>query len=476
MKEVFSVNNLDPKTEINHVIGTKSALAMLPAAFINPGDITLMPTPSYPILGTHTEYYGGKVVHLPLLEENGFLPRLDTLGETVLQRAKLLYLNYPNNPIGASANVEFFSEVVKFAKKHELIVVHDAAYAALVFDGEKPLSFLSVPGAKEVGIELHSLSKSFNMTGWRIGFIAGNSKLIKAFATVKDNNDSGQFIAIQKAASFALSHPEITEHISEKYSRRHEQLVKALYECGFHAKKPKGSFFLYTKIPKSVVGGQKFESAEEFSQYLIREHLISTVPWDVTGGNYVRFSVTFVANGMEEEQRVIEEIKARLKTAKFVFEKEVGLVQFTKMHGLGNSYVFFNLLEDSMENTDFAQLSKQVSNVNFGIGSDGIILMGLSDRADFRMRIFNEDGSEAKNCGNGLRCVSKYLYDHMYATSPTFTIETLGGDVRVEVEVDKKRVVNHVVVDMGEPKLLKMMIPMFGRTVIYHHKRTCYNW
>lgn len=137
-------------------------------------------------------------------------------------------------------------------------------------------------------------------------------------------------------------------------------------------------------------------------------------------------------------------------------------MQFTKMHGLGNSYVFFNLLEDPMENTDFSELSKQVSNVSFGIGSDGIILICPSKRADFRMRIFNEDGSEAKNCGNGLRCVSKYLYDHMYATSRSFTIETLGGDVRVDVEVDKKQVVNNVVVDMGEPKLLKMMIPMLG--------------
>lgn len=318
MTEVFSVDNLDPKTEINHVIGSKSALAMLPAAFINPGDITIMPAPCYPILGTHTKYYGGEVVHLPLLEENNFLPKLSTLNDHVLKRAKLLYLNYPNNPIGALANVEFFKEVVEFAKKHELIVVHDAAYAALVFDGEKPLSFLSVPGAKDVGVELHSLSKSFNMTGWRIGFIAGNSKLVRAFATVKDNNDSGQFIAIQKAAAFALSHPEITEHIAEKYSRRHEMLAQALRDCGFHAKKPKGSFFLYTKIPKEVVGGPKFQSAEEFSQYLIREHLISSVPWDETG-KYVRFSVTFQAEGIEEELQIIEEIKARLNKVNFVF-------------------------------------------------------------------------------------------------------------------------------------------------------------
>ncbi|THE13141.1 LL-diaminopimelate aminotransferase [Bacillus timonensis] len=318
MKEVFGVEGLDPGTEINHAIGSKSALAMLPTAFINPGDITIMPSPNYPILGTHTEYLGGEVVHLPLLEENSFFPKLDSLPDRVLKKAKLLYLNYPNNPTGAVANRIFFKEVVQFAKKHELIVIHDAAYAALVFDGEKPLSFLSVPGAKEVGIELHSLSKSFNMTGWRIGFIAGNAKLVSAFAAVKDNYDSGQFIPIQKAAAYALSQPEITEQTSAKYSRRHTHLSAILRECGFHANKPKGSFFLYTKIPRAVENGPEFQSAEEFSQYLINEHLISSVPWD-DAGHYVRFSVTFQADDIDAEQRIFEEIRARLSSSKFIF-------------------------------------------------------------------------------------------------------------------------------------------------------------
>ncbi|VDG96939.1 LL-diaminopimelate aminotransferase [Lysinibacillus sphaericus] len=318
MKHVFGVDDLNPETEITHTIGVKTALALFPAAFINPTDITLMPSPSYPILGTHTEYYGGEVVHLPLLEENSFLPKLDSLDESILKKAKLLYLNYPNNPTGAVANEEFFKEVVQFAKKNQLIVVHDAAYAALVFGDEKPLSFLSVPGAKEVGIELHSLSKSFNMTGWRIGFLAGNWKLIKAFINVKDNSDSGQFIAIQKAAAYALAHPEITEQIAVKYSRRHDLLVKALQECGFNVERPKGSFFLYTNIPKAVVNGPQFQSAEEFSQYLIREQLISSVPWD-DAGHYVRFSVTFQAESIEEEERVIDEIKVRLSSSKFIF-------------------------------------------------------------------------------------------------------------------------------------------------------------
>ncbi|MFD1851826.1 LL-diaminopimelate aminotransferase [Oceanobacillus bengalensis] len=318
MENVFGVDHLQPETEINHAIGLKSALSMLPTAFINPGDITIMPTPNYPVIGTHTEYLGGEVVHLPLLEENAFLPKIDSLPSSVLKRVKLLYLNYPNNPTGAVATKEFFEEVVHFAKKHELIVIHDAAYASLVFDSEKPLSFLSIPGAKDVGIELHSLSKSFNMTGWRIGFVAGNAKLISAFKAVKDNYDSGQFIPIQKAAAYALSQPEITEQTAAKYSRRHTSLVKVLRASGFHVEKPKGSFFLYTRIPKGVVDGPAFQSAEEFSQYLIKEFLISTVPWDDAGA-YIRFSVTFQADGLKDEQRILDEIKSRLSTVSFIF-------------------------------------------------------------------------------------------------------------------------------------------------------------
>ncbi|MEH7124175.1 LL-diaminopimelate aminotransferase [Bacillus sp. JJ1773] len=320
MKSVFGVNGLDPEQEINHVIGTKSALAMLPAAFINQGDITIMPAPSYPILSAHTKYYGGDIAYLPLTSENLFLPDLSTL-KSIVDKAKILYLNYPNNPTGAMATKEFFEEVVQFAKKNKLIVVHDAAYAALVFDGEKPLSFLSIEGAKEVGVELHSLSKSFSMTGWRIGFIAGNSKIIKAFAAVKDNSDSGQFIAIQKAAAYALSHPEITKRTAEKYSRRHELLASVLNEGGIWAEKPKGSFFLYTKIPKGVVGGLQFQTAEEFSHYLLKEHLISTVPWD-DAGHYIRFSVTFQAKDQKDEQRVMNEIKSRLSRVNFYYKEE----------------------------------------------------------------------------------------------------------------------------------------------------------
>ncbi len=318
LAEVYGVTGIDAANEINHSIGSKPALAMLPSVFINPGDVTLMPVPNYPVLGTHTAWLGGQVHELPLREDLGFLPALDEVPDAVLRRAKLLYLNYPNNPTGASATREFFAEVVEFAKKNRILVVHDAAYAALTFDGEAPLSFLSVPGAKDVGIELFSLSKAYNMTGWRIAFVAGNALAVKAFAAVKDNIDSGQFIAIQKAAAYGLEHPEITRRIAEKYSRRHGLRVYALRALGFHATKPKGSFFLYTKAPKGIVGGPRFANAEEFSQYLITSTQISTVPWDDSGA-YVRWSVTFEADGAAAEQAVIAEIAERLSRVRFEF-------------------------------------------------------------------------------------------------------------------------------------------------------------
>ena len=318
LQQVFGVTGIDPEREINHAIGSKPALAMLPSVFINPGDVSIMPVPNYPVLGTHTNWLGGEVYHLPLTRVNHFLPDLASVPEAIARRTKLLYLNYPNNPTGATATREFFQEVIDFAKHYEILVVHDAAYAALTFDGTAPLSFLSVPGAKEVGIEMFSFSKAFNMTGWRLAFVAGNELAVKGFATVKDNNDSGQFMAIQKAAIYGLEHPDITRNIAEKYSRRHGLLVEALRALGFAAEKPKGSFFLYTPAPKGIVGGLRFANAEEFSQYLITEKQISTVPWDDAGA-FVRWSVTFEADGVEAERAVIAQISHRLQDVKFEF-------------------------------------------------------------------------------------------------------------------------------------------------------------
>ncbi len=318
MAEVFGVEGLDSNTEILHVIGAKSALSILPKAFINDGDYMLVTVPGYPVLATHSKYLGGNIYNLPLVAENSFLPDLKAIPADVLAKAKLLYINYPNNPTGASATVKFFQEIIEFARKNQLVVVHDAAYAALTFDGVKPLSFLSVAGAKDVGVEIHSLSKSFNMTGWRLGFVAGNELVVKAFANIKDNSDSGQFLAIQEAGVYALDHPQITELTAAKYSRRHDQLVELLRELGFHATKPQGSFFLYVKIPKGIKNGARFNSGEEFSQFLIKESLISTVPWD-DAGSYVRFSVTFVAKDEADERRVINEIRERMYRHNFEF-------------------------------------------------------------------------------------------------------------------------------------------------------------
>jgi LL-diaminopimelate aminotransferase len=318
LQKVYGLNGIDPGEHIIHAIGSKPALAMLPICFINPGDIFLTTIPGYPVSSTYTKYLGGEVYNLPLLESNSFFPDLHSIPVPVLKKAKALYINYPNNPTGAAATKEFFQEVVAFASKNGLVVIHDAAYAGLTYDGYKPLSFLSVDGAMDVGVEVHSLSKAFNMTGWRIGFVCGNPKAVKAYATVKDNTDSGQFRAIQKAGIEALTHVEITQKTIEKYSRRFDMLVTALNELGFKARKPKGSFYCYVKAPAGAGNGIVFKTAAEFSDFLIRHALISTVPWD-DAGNYVRLSVTFEAESIQKEHEVIDEMKKRIIKLNLVF-------------------------------------------------------------------------------------------------------------------------------------------------------------
>lgn len=318
---VCGVKGINPEREVIHSIGSKAALSILPAALVNPGDLVLMTSPGYPVFGTHARYYGGVVYNLPLREENEFLPDFDKVPTETLERAKVLVVNYPNNPTGASATHEFYEKIVWLAKRHKFVVVSDAAYAALVFEG-KPLSFLAAPGAKDVGVELHSCSKSFNMTGWRCGFVAGNELLVRAYGDVKDNTDSGQFLAIQHAAAYCFDHPEITEKIAAKYSRRMDGLVRTLRDAGFTARKPKASFFLYVKAPRAaqLANGTRieFKSAEEVSQWLIRNLLISTVPWDDVGA-YLRFSVTFAARDIADEQRVLTELGRRLRSVQFEF-------------------------------------------------------------------------------------------------------------------------------------------------------------
>jgi LL-diaminopimelate aminotransferase len=308
MKRTFGVH-LDPATEVNHAIGSKPALAMLPAAFINPGDVTLMTVPGYPVAGTHTLYYGGEVYNLPLRAENGFYPDLGSVPADVRRRAKLLVLNYPNSPTGAVATRDFYRRVIDFARTNQVVVVQDAAHILLTYDGP-PLSFLQVEGAREVGVEVHSLSKGFNMIGWRMAFVAGHPKIVQAFADVKDNCDSGQFMAIQQAAKAALEHPEIADATRAKYRRRLEKLAGALREVGFDARTPSGTYFLYVQAPRGCAG-REFASAEEASQYLIAEQSVCCVPWD-DAGPYLRFSVTYLAAGEAEEDALMAETVERL--------------------------------------------------------------------------------------------------------------------------------------------------------------------
>lgn len=318
LQNIYNITNLDPHREILHGIGAKAILSILPLCFINPGDITLTTVPGYPVLATHTKYLGGQVYEIPLLRENDFYPDFSSIPQEILKKSKLLYLNYPNNPTGQVATAEFYEEVVDFAYKSNIIVVSDATYASITFDGIKPLSFLSVEGAKEVGVEIHSLSKAFNMTGWRIGFIAGNSKIIEAYGNVKANSDSGQFIAIQKAAITALKSSQLADVNTLRYSRRHDLLVDALREVGFDISKPKATFYCYVPIPKGTKSGVVFNNAEEVSEFLIKNALISTVPWD-SAGSFLRFCVTFEAKDYEEEKVIIEELKNRLMKLGLVF-------------------------------------------------------------------------------------------------------------------------------------------------------------
>lgn len=320
MKAVFGVE-LDPDTEIMHSIGSKAALSILPNCFINPGDVVIMTVPGYPVFGTHAKYLGGEVYNLRLEAEHDFLPQLDTIPADILKRAKAIVVNYPNNPTGASATREFFEKLVKFAKENNLVVISDAAYASLAFD-TPALSILQIEGAKDVAVELHSLSKSHNMTGWRIGWVCGNPLIVKAYGDVKDNTDSGQFLGIQLAAAKGLENPLITRAIAAKYSRRMDLLVDVLKRLGFSPKKPKAGFFLYMAAPKAAIledgTRREFKTGEDFSQWMITEHLISTVPWDDAGA-FVRFSVTFEAHGEDKEKEVVAEIERRMSKSKFEF-------------------------------------------------------------------------------------------------------------------------------------------------------------
>ncbi len=316
MKNQLKVE-LNPSTQINHCIGAKSGLAILPLAFIESGDTVIMTSPGYPIFGTNAGYLGADIYKLPLIKENGFIPDLNNIPEDILRKAKVMVINYPNSPTGAVVGKDFYEEVIRIAKKYEIIIIQDAAYSMMVYNSD-PISFLSVNGAMDVGVEVHSLSKLFNMTGWRLGFVAGNELIVKAFAMLKDNIDCGQFKAIQKAGIKALENPQITDKLVIKYKRRLEAMVRIFKSKGFDVKMPGGSYFLYIEIPKGIKNGPSFDNAEQFSQWLIREKLISNVPWD-NAGNFFRLSATFIAEDIEKEKAVLIELEKRLKDVDFYF-------------------------------------------------------------------------------------------------------------------------------------------------------------
>jgi LL-diaminopimelate aminotransferase len=316
MKRDFGVE-LDAETQVNHCIGSKPALAILPAVFVNPGEVTLMTVPGYPVAGTYTSYFGGEVHNMPLEEKNGYLPDFNAIPAEVVARAKLMVLNYPNSPTGALADQKFFADAIAFGRENGIMIANDAAHIQLTFDG-KPLSLLSIPGALETCLEIHTMSKGWDMIGWRLGFVAGAELAVRAFADVKDNTDSGQFKAIQKAGAVALDDASIPRRTRERYGRRLTKMVDMLNAAGLEASLPGGTYFLMVKAPKGVKGGPTFANAEEASQYLIRDQMICTVPYDE--GEMLRFSATFVAPTEAEEDRLMSEAAKRLGAVEFEFE------------------------------------------------------------------------------------------------------------------------------------------------------------
>lgn len=289
--------DLDPVAEVLTLIGSKEGLAHLPLAFINPGDLALVPSPAYPVYQIATMFAGGESWFMPLLRENDFLPDLDAIPPDVAQRARILFINYPNNPTGAVAGRDFFERVVAFAKQYDILVCHDAAYTEMAFDGYKPMSFLEVPGAKEVGIEFHSLSKTYNMTGWRIGFAVGNREVVGGLGQIKSNIDSGVFNAVQRAGIAALEGDQTpVAEMRKIYAERRDILISGLRQAGLDPLPLKATFYVWCPTPAGF-------SSKEFTSLLLREAGIVTTPgsgFGEPGEGYVRLALTVSAERTRE--------------------------------------------------------------------------------------------------------------------------------------------------------------------------------
>jgi len=298
---------LDPETEVLSLIGSKEGIAHIPLAFVDPGDIVLVPSPGYPVYRVSTLFAGGTPYFLPLRKENGFLLNVSQIPEPVAKKAKLLFINYPNNPTSAVAERSFFEEVVAFARRHQIIVCHDAAYSEVAFDGYHPLSFMEVEGAREVGVEFHSLSKTFNMTGWRIGFAVGHPEILAGLGRVKTNIDSGLFQAIQEAGTEALNHFDTPlPEIISIYERRRDVMVKGLRELGWEVDRPKATFYLWIQVPKGYTSAQ-------FATVLLEQAGIVATPgngFGEDGEGFIRMALTV------DEKRLNEAIE-RLKEIRF---------------------------------------------------------------------------------------------------------------------------------------------------------------
>ena len=288
-KERFDVD-LDPKTEVVSLLGSKEGIAHFPFAFINPGDLALVPSPGYPVYSSAVNFAGGEVMYLPLLEENDYLIDLDAISSDTWKRAKMIFFNSPNNPTSAMAPREFFEKIVAKAKEFNVILVHDAAYTEIYYDeNDKPLSILEIPGAKDVAIEFHSLSKTYNMTGWRIGMAVGNAQLISGLGKIKENVDSGIFQAVQYAGIEALKKGEpFAAQYRAIYKERRDVVVQALLDAGIQCSTPKASFYIWSKVPKG------FTSSQFVTKVLTETGVVITPGngFGAPGEGYFRISLT----------------------------------------------------------------------------------------------------------------------------------------------------------------------------------------